>query len=79
MSAISILEKIYKINPKNFNSIELNLEILKTINNKKLLNAKIERLKKENFLKKEGDKFNFKKIEPMKVQNFFLIQVCCLN
>ena len=53
MSAISILEKIYKINPKNFNSIELNLEILKTINNKKLLNAKIERLKKENFLKKE--------------------------
>ena len=62
MSAISILEKIYKINPKNFNSIELNLEILKTINNKKLLNAKIERLKKENFLKKEEINLILKKL-----------------
>ena len=50
ISALSILEKIYKINPKNLDSIKLNLEILKIIKNEKLLNAKIERLKKENFL-----------------------------
>ena len=31
-------------------SIKLNLEILKIIKNEKLLKAKIERLKKENFL-----------------------------
>ena len=52
MSAIKILEKIYKINPRNLESIELNLEILKTIN-KKLLDARIKKLKKESFLKKE--------------------------
>ena len=31
ISALSILEKIYKINPKNLDSIKLNLEILKII------------------------------------------------
>ena len=53
LSALSILEEIYNINPMNLNSIELNLEILKIIKNEKLLNAKIERLKKDNLLKKE--------------------------
>ena len=48
---LSILEKIYRINPKNTAAIELNLEILKILKNKKLIEAKIERLKKEKFLK----------------------------
>ena len=51
MSTLSILEKIYRINPKNTAAIELNLEILKILKNKKLIEAKIERLKKEKFLK----------------------------
>ena len=53
MSALSLLEQVYQINPKNIESIELNLEILKTLGNKKLLEAKINRLKKEKFLNKE--------------------------
>ena len=53
LSALSILEEIYNINPMNLNSIELNLEILKIIKNEKLLNAKIERLKKDNLLKRK--------------------------
>ena len=47
ISALSILETIYEINPRNLNSIELKLEILKVMKNKKLLNVTIERLKKE--------------------------------
>ena len=48
ISALSILETIYEINPRNLNSIELKLEILKVMKNKKLLNVTIERLKKKN-------------------------------
>ncbi len=62
MSALSILEKIYQINPRNLNSIKLNLEILKKINNKKLLNAKINKLKKENLLKNEEINFILEKM-----------------
>ena len=47
ISALSI-ETIYEINPRNLNSIELKLEILKVMKNKKLLNVTIERLKKKN-------------------------------
>ena len=50
ISALSILETIYEINPRNLNSIELKLEILKVMKNKKLLNVTIERLKKEKYL-----------------------------
>ena len=50
ISALSILETIYEINPRNLNSIELKLEILKVMKNKKLLNVAIERLKKEKYL-----------------------------
>ena len=50
MSALTLLDKIYEINPRNLDSIELNFEILKIIKNRKLIEAKIERLKKEKFL-----------------------------
>ena len=50
LSALTLLDKIYEINPRNLDSIELNFEILKIIKNRKLIEAKIERLKKEKFL-----------------------------
>ena len=63
MSALSILEKIYRINPKNTAAIELNLEILKILKNKKLIEAKIERLKKEKFLKENELNLILKKMD----------------
>ena len=51
LSALTLLDKIYEINPRNLDSIELNFEILKIIKNRKLIEAKIKRLKKEKFLK----------------------------
>ena len=71
MSALSILEKIYQINPRNLDSIKLNLEILKKINNKKLLNAKINKLKKENLLKNEEINFILEKMNLWKFKIFF--------
>ena len=47
---LDFLDKIYEINPRNLDSIELNFRNSKIIKNKKLIEAKIERLKKEKFL-----------------------------
>ena len=51
ISALSILETIYEINPRNLNSIELKLEILKVMKNKKLLNVSNRKIKKRKIFK----------------------------